>query len=44
MVLQNILNNYIPLCVPIENNLNGKAKIRCFAFSSKLNHQCVLCI
>ena len=42
MVLQNILNNYVPLRAKIENHSNGKVKIGCVAFSPKLNHQCVL--
>ena len=44
MVLQTILNTYIPLRAQIENKDNGKAKIGCVAFSPKLNHQCVLCV
>ena len=42
MVLQNILNTYVPLRASIENNDNGKVKLGCVAFNPKLNHQCVL--
>ena len=44
MVLQNILNTYVPLRAEIQNKDNGKAKIGCVAFSPKLNHQYVLCV
>ncbi len=42
MVLNSILNTYVPLRAQIDNNSNGKVKIGCVAFSPKLNHQCVL--
>ena len=42
MVLHNIMNEYVSLRSEIENKDNGKAKIGCVAFSSKLRHQCVL--
>ena len=44
MSLQNILNTYVPLRASIQNKDNGKAKIGCVAFSTKLRHQCVLCV
>ncbi len=42
MVLDEILNTYVPLRASIENNDNGKVKLGCVAFNPKLNHQCVL--
>ena len=42
MALRNILNTYVPLRASIENKDNGKAKIGCVAFSTKLRHQYVL--
>lgn len=44
MVLDEILNTYVPLRASIENNDNGKVKLGCVAFNPKLNHQCVLCV
>lgn len=44
MVLRDIINEYVSLRADIENKDNGKAKIGCVAFSSRVKHQCVLCI
>lgn len=41
--LLNIIDDYVSLRSSIQNNHNGRSKLGCLAFSTKLKHPRILC-
>jgi len=42
--LLNIIDEYVSLRSSIQNNHNGRSKLGCLAFSTKLKHPRILCL